>query len=98
MRTLIPRGKPSVTSRRCSGRAWASTSSKRDGSTGGLDPWSRMGYSSVPPGGVGLRSKLGEPIDNVLQFAGEAVNPVRPATVHGAIESGAIAAARVLSA
>jgi monoamine oxidase len=56
------------------------------------DPYARMSYSYIPPGGAGLRAKLAEPLDDVLYFAGEATNPVRPATVHGALESGLHAA------
>ena len=61
------------------------------------DPWSRMGYSFNPPGAPGLRAVLAEPIDSRLYFAGEACNPVRPATVHGAIESGLRAAEQILA-
>ena len=52
------------------------------------DPWSKMGYSYVPPGGVGLRSALAASVGGVLFFAGEATNTIRPASVHGAFESG----------
>lgn len=52
------------------------------------DRWSKMGYSHVPPGGVGLRDALAAPVGDVLFFAGEATNAIRPASVHGAIESG----------
>jgi monoamine oxidase len=62
----------------------------------GADPWSRTGYSYVPPGGRGLRAALAAPLGSVLFFAGEATHVVRPATVHGAIESGERAAAEVL--
>jgi monoamine oxidase len=62
------------------------------------DPWSRMGYSYVRPGGVGARVLLGLPSEKVLYWAGEATNPVRPATVHGAVESGERAAREILSA
>jgi len=61
------------------------------------DPWSKMGYSHVPPGGVGLRSVLAAPVGGVLFFAGEATNTIRPASVHGALESGYRAAAEVAS-
>ncbi|HYZ91274.1 MAG TPA: NAD(P)/FAD-dependent oxidoreductase [Actinomycetota bacterium] len=61
----------------------------------GADAWSKMGYSFLPPGGTGLRARLAEPVDDVLFFAGEATNPMRPATVHGALESGAVAAGRI---
>jgi monoamine oxidase len=62
----------------------------------GSDPWTRTGYSYVPPGGRGLRAALAEPVGGVLHFAGEATHVVRPATVHGAIESGERAAAEVV--
>jgi monoamine oxidase len=61
------------------------------------DPYAKMSYSYIPPGGSGLRAKLGESIDGVLFFAGEAANPVRPACVHGAIESGVAAARAILT-
>ena len=60
----------------------------------GAEPHTRMGYSSVPPGGLGLRDQLAAPL-GALAFAGEATSPTRPATVHGAIESGRRAAAEV---
>jgi monoamine oxidase len=56
------------------------------------DPFSRMGYSYVPVGATGQRAILAQPVGNVLYFAGEATHPSRPATVHGAIESGQRAA------
>jgi monoamine oxidase len=62
----------------------------------GSDPWARTGYSYVPPGARGLRASLAEPVGGVLHFAGEATHVVRPATVHGAIESGERAAAEIL--
>ena len=61
------------------------------------DPYARMAYSYVPVNGVGLRSQLAQPIDQVLFFAGEATHPTRAATVHGAIESGIRAAHEILS-
>jgi monoamine oxidase len=59
------------------------------------EEFTKMGYSSLPPGGEGLREALAAPL-GALRFAGEATNPVRPATVHGAIESGRRAAKEVL--
>lgn len=64
----------------------------------GADPYAMMGYSYNPVGGVGLRDVLAEPVNNVLFFAGEATNKIRPATVHGALESGVRAAEEVLFA
>jgi monoamine oxidase len=61
------------------------------------DPWAKMSYSYIPPGGAGLRAKLATPVGNTLYFAGEASNSVRPCTVHGALESGQRAAAEVRS-
>jgi monoamine oxidase len=61
----------------------------------GTDPWARTGYSYVPPARRGLRATLAEPL-GALSFAGEATHAVRPATVHGAIESGERAAAEAM--
>ncbi len=61
----------------------------------GAEPYTLMGYSGMPPHGLGLRAALGAPI-GALSFAGEATNPTRPATVHGAIESGRRVAAEIL--
>ena len=62
------------------------------------DPYTAMGYSSVPPGGAGLRGMLAAPVGGVMFFAGEATNADRPATVHGALESGYRAAREVMDA
>ncbi len=59
------------------------------------EPYTQMGYSSLPPGGGDLRAALAAPLAS-LYFAGEATNAVRPATVHGAIESGIRAANEIL--
>ncbi len=64
----------------------------------GADPWSKMGYSFVPPGGVGLRDALAAPVADVLFFAGEATDRVRPQTVHGAFDSGMRAAGELSKA
>jgi monoamine oxidase len=61
------------------------------------DPYAQMGYSYTPPQGAGLRSQLARSIADVLFFAGEATNTIRPATVHGAFESGFQAAAAILN-
>jgi len=63
----------------------------------GAEQYTRMGYSSVPPGGLGLRTALAQSV-GALHFAGEATNPAHPATVHGAIESGRRAASELGSA
>jgi monoamine oxidase len=62
------------------------------------DPFAGLGYSFVRPGGVGARALLAAPTEKVLFWAGEATNPVRPATVHGAVESGIRAAEEALRA
>jgi monoamine oxidase len=56
------------------------------------DPFAGLGYSFVRPRGVGARALLAAPTEGVLFWAGEATNPTRPATVHGAVESGMRAA------
>ena len=61
------------------------------------DPYARMAYSYVPVNGLGVRSQLAQPVDQVLFFAGEATHPTRAATVHGAFESGIRAAQEILS-
>lgn len=61
------------------------------------DPFARMAYSYVPVNGVGLRSQLAQPIDQVLFFAGEATHTTRASLVHGALESGIRAAHEILS-
>ncbi len=61
------------------------------------DPYALMGYSYTPVNSSGLRDKLAHPVANRLFFAGEATNTIRPATVHGAIESGYRAADQVLA-
>lgn len=69
--------------------------------TGRYVAWGReehtwMGYSSLPPGGDGLRETLGAPL-GAMTFAGEATSPSHAATVHGAIESGRRAAKELLA-
>lgn len=56
------------------------------------DMWAGGGYSSAPPGTAGIRRALATPV-GALHFAGEAtVFGDNPATVHGALGSGARAA------
>ena len=62
----------------------------------GAEPFTMMGYSSLPPNGEDLREALAAP-EGPLFFAGEATNAIHPATVHGAIESGRRAAREVVS-
>lgn len=59
------------------------------------DPFAKMGYSYVPVGASGQREILAESVGDVLYFAGEATHPIRPATVHGALETGYRAAAEI---
>jgi monoamine oxidase len=61
------------------------------------DPYARMSYSYLPPGGTGLRASLATPVAGTLFFAGEATNAVRPSCVHGAFESGVRAAGEVMA-
>jgi len=62
-----------------------------------VHPFTRGGYSFLPPGGtVQHRRDLAAPVDGVLFFAGEATHTHgEPATIHGAIETGYRAAAEV---
>lgn len=62
----------------------------------GADPYSLMGYSYVPVGASGLRRAYARPVQDVLFFAGEATHETRPATVHGAHESGIRTAQAIL--
>lgn len=61
----------------------------------GAEEHTRMGYSSLPPGGNGLREALAAPV-GPLHFAGEAASATHPATVDGAIDSGRQAAGEIL--
>jgi monoamine oxidase len=60
------------------------------------EPYTAMGYSSLPLGGRGMREALAEPT-GALTFAGEATSLATPATVHGAIDSGRRAAEEMLT-
>ena len=61
------------------------------------DEWARGGYSSAPPGAHGQRAVLAQPA-GALHFAGEAtVFDNNPATVHGALHSGARAAREIIA-
>ena len=62
----------------------------------GAEVHTRMGYSSLPPGGRGLREALGAPV-GALHFAGEAASTTHAATVDGAIDSGRQAAREMLA-
>jgi monoamine oxidase len=62
------------------------------------DPFSRGAYSYVTVGGMNARSKLSEPIENTLFFAGEALDTSGQAsTVAGALTSGRRAARQLLA-
>ena len=63
-----------------------------------LEPFTRGAYSFLGVGNpLSLRSTLGEPVDQMLFFAGEATNDHgESATVHGAIETGYRAAKQVI--
>jgi monoamine oxidase len=62
------------------------------------DPFFRGAYSYVPVGKLPARSALAQPIEETLYFAGEAANTSgHGATVHGAIESGRLAARCVIA-
>lgn len=63
------------------------------------DPWSRGGYTYVPPGAYGVRQTLANPVGTTLFFAGDAtVTESNPSTVHGAIGTGLRAAREVCTA
>lgn len=62
----------------------------------GLDPWARGAYSWVPAGAVGAPAALAAPVGERLFFAGEATDTGGdPGTVHGALATGARAAAEI---
>ncbi len=63
------------------------------------DPWTRGSYSYLPLGAsVDDQRTLGEPVGERLLFAGEATEPERYATVHGALTSGLREARRIAGA
>jgi monoamine oxidase len=62
----------------------------------GLDPWARGAYSWVPTGALGAPAALAAPVGDHLFFAGEATDSGGdPGTVHGALATGARAAAEI---
>lgn len=62
------------------------------------DPWARGAYSYIRAGAVDAPAALAAPLEETLHFAGEATdNSGRHATVHGALRSGARAAAEILA-
>jgi monoamine oxidase len=63
------------------------------------DPFARGAYSYCPPGGLHLPETLAAPVADTLFFAGEATHTSgHTGTVHGALETGARAAAEILRA
>jgi monoamine oxidase len=61
------------------------------------DPFARGAYSYVKTGGLAAQRKFGEPVEETLYFAGEAVNAEGHAgTVHGAMATGERAAGIIL--
>lgn len=61
------------------------------------DPFTRGAYSYVRVGGLDAQRRFGEPVEDTLYFAGEAVNAEGHAgTVHGAISTGERAAGMIL--
>ena len=62
------------------------------------DPYARGSYSYAKVGQKPEdRAKLGEPVGERLFFAGEAAHPRFWGTVHGAYETGTLAARRILA-
>jgi monoamine oxidase len=63
------------------------------------DPFSRGAYSYVKAGGMEAQERFGDPVEDTLYFAGEAVHAEGHwGTVHGAIASGDRAARLILKA
>jgi monoamine oxidase len=62
------------------------------------DPWTLGSYSHALPGRSGERAVLAEPVDDRLFFAGEACSTHLYSTVHGAWQTGEVAALRALAA
>jgi monoamine oxidase len=61
------------------------------------DPYSRGAYSYVRVGGLEAHKRFGDPVEDTLYFAGEAVDSGgHIGTVHGAISSGERAANRIV--
>jgi monoamine oxidase len=61
------------------------------------DPYARGAYSYVRVGGLAAQERFGDPVEDTLYFAGEAVNAEgHCGTVHGAIASGERAARRIV--
>jgi monoamine oxidase len=63
----------------------------------GSDPFSRGAYAYLPVNGLEAQHTLARPLDDTIYFAGEAISVGHIGTVHGAIASGHLAAAGILS-
>jgi monoamine oxidase len=62
------------------------------------DPYSRGAYSYVRVGGLEAHRRFGDPVEDTLYFAGEAVNTLgHIGTVHGAMASGERAARLIVA-
>jgi monoamine oxidase len=62
------------------------------------DPWAAGAYSYARPGFAGCRTRLAEPVDERIFFAGEACSPASYSTAHGAYETGVAAVKRAVRA
>jgi monoamine oxidase len=62
----------------------------------GSDPFSRGAYSYLPVNGLDAQRALARPVDDTIYFAGEAISVGHIGTVHGAIASGHLTAAKML--
>jgi monoamine oxidase len=64
----------------------------------GADPFARGAYSWIPVGGLDAPAALAAPLGGRLFFAGEATDTIGdPGTVHGAMTTGARAAAEIVA-
>lgn len=61
------------------------------------DPFARGAYSYVPVNGLAAQALLAQPVTDTLFFAGEALAVGHIGTVHGAMQSGELAARRLLT-
>jgi monoamine oxidase len=60
------------------------------------DQYARGAYSYAPAGALNASANIAEPVDRTLYFAGEHTNVSGHwGTVHGALQSGEAAAARI---
>jgi monoamine oxidase len=87
------------------GRIFGSDPRKLEGKLDGtvvadwsVDPFSRGAYAVVPAGALPAQRMLAEPVEDTIFFAGEATDPARAGTVHGALRSGAREASRIARA